>query len=413
MSQLERFIKYLSVEKQASNHTIDGYRLDIQQFIELLADGDENFDNWGKFDRDDARSYLQELHKLSLSKNSISRKLASMRSFYKFLLLEGVVKSNPFMRLPAMGRERKLPQVMSLGAIERLINAVEPYWRDQLARGLAKNEEIAAFILARDKALIEVIYSGGLRIGEAVGLNFKDVDILGGSVLVHGKGKKERLCALGRPARTALRSYLQQRRLRSPMETPTSPVFINRNCGRLNARSFQRNLKAYLLEFFGDARCHRRGNIFAVIRAQIGDLFDQTRTDKGVIGRGHHKDSFAIITQTAVHQSHLQLVFKVRKSPQTAQYGIGLIFFYSVNHQSAYRYSPHIGISCTARFDHFHAFFDSKHGVFFAVDRHRYDHPVKEFAGADDQVKMSVGQRVKAPGIKYITHYYKPLLPDA
>ena len=246
MSQLERFIKYLSVEKQASNHTIDGYRLDIQQFILMLADGDENFDDWGRFDRDDGRSYLQELHKLSLSKNSISRKLASMRSFYKFLLLEGVVKSNPFMRLPAMGRERKLPQVMSLGAIERLINAVEPYWRDQLARGLAKNEEIAAFILARDKALIEVIYSGGLRIGEAVGLNFKDVDILGGSVLVHGKGKKERLCALGRPARTALRSYLQQRRLRSPMETPTSPVFINRNCGRLNARSFQRNLKAYL-----------------------------------------------------------------------------------------------------------------------------------------------------------------------
>lgn len=246
MSQLERFIKYLSLEKQASSHTINSYRLDIQQFTAMLANGDENFDDWGKFDRDDARSYLQELHKLSLTKNSIARKIASMRSFYKFLLLEGVVKSNPFMRLPAMGRERKLPQVMSLGSIERLIDAVEPYWRDQLARGLAKNEETAAFVLARDKALIEVIYSGGLRISEAVGLNFKDVDILGGSVLVHGKGKKERLCALGRPARTALRSYLQQRRLRSPAETPTSPVFINRNCGRLNARSFQRNLKAYL-----------------------------------------------------------------------------------------------------------------------------------------------------------------------
>ncbi len=246
MSQLERFIKYLSLEKQASNHTIESYRLDIQQFIAMLANGDENFDAWEKFDRDDARSYLQELHKLSLTKNSIARKLASMRSFYKFMRMEGVVESNPFMRLPAQGRERKLPQVMSLGAVERLINAVEPYWRDQLARGLAKNEEIAAFILARDKALIEVIYSGGLRISEAVGLNFKDMDILGGSVLVHGKGKKERLCALGRPARTALRSYLQQRRLRSPAETPTSPVFINRNCGRLNARSFQRNLKDYL-----------------------------------------------------------------------------------------------------------------------------------------------------------------------
>lgn len=246
MSHLERFIKFLNLEKQSSDHTIEGYRLDIQQFVELLANGDENFDDWGRFDRDDARSYLQELHKLDLAKNSISRKLASMRSFYKFLLLEGVVKSNPFMRLPAQGRERKLPQVMSLGAIENLINSVEPFWQSQLVKGLAKNEETAAFIAARDKALIEVIYSGGLRISEAVGLNFKDLDILSGTVLVHGKGKKERLCALGGPARKALRSYFPQRRMRSPAETPTSPIFINRNGGRLNARSFQRNLKDYL-----------------------------------------------------------------------------------------------------------------------------------------------------------------------
>ena len=246
MSQLERFIKFLKLEKQASDHTIEGYRLDIQQFTELLANGDEDFDDWGRFDRDDARSYLQELHKLDLAKNSISRKLASMRSFYKFLLLEGAVTSNPFMRLPAQGRERKLPQVMSLGAIETLINAVEPFWQSQLVRGLAKNEETAAFIAARDKALIEVIYSGGLRIGEAMGLNFKDMDILSGTLLVHGKGKKERLCALGGPARKALRNYFPKRRMRSPAETPTSPIFINRNGGRLNARSFQRNLKDYL-----------------------------------------------------------------------------------------------------------------------------------------------------------------------
>ena len=246
MSQLERFIKFLTVEKQSSQHTVDGYRLDIQQFVELLANGDEDFDDWGRFDRDDARSYLQELHKLALSKNSISRKLASMRSFYKFMMLEGVVKNNPFMRLPAQGRERKLPQVMSLSAIETLINAVEPYWLDQLAKGLAKNEDTAAFIAARDKALIEVIYSGGLRISEAMGLNFKDLDILSGTILVHGKGKKERLCALGTPARKALRNYFSKRRLRSPAETPTSAIFINRNGERLNARSFQRNLKEYL-----------------------------------------------------------------------------------------------------------------------------------------------------------------------
>ena len=246
MSQLERFIKFLNTEKQASSHTVEGYRLDIQQFVELLANGDEDFDDWGRFDREDARSYLQELHKLELAKNSISRKLASLRSFYKFLLLEGAVQSNPFMRLPAQGRQRKLPQVMSLSAIETLIAEVKIYWQRQLVQGLAKNEELAAFAAARDQALIEVIYSGGLRISEAMGLNFRDLDILSGTVLVHGKGKKERLCALGRPARMALRNYLRLRRLRSPAETPVSPVFINRNGGRLTSRSFQRNLKDYL-----------------------------------------------------------------------------------------------------------------------------------------------------------------------
>ena len=245
-TQMERFFRYLAVEKQASDHTIAGYRLDLQQFIELMADADEQFDDWARFDRDDARSYLQELHKLKLAKNSIARKLSSLRSLYKFLQLEGVVSKNPFTRLPAQGRERKLPQVMSLSAIETLLSSIPAYWQQQLRQGLAKNAELAAFAAARDQAMVEVIYSGGLRISEATGINFRDLDLLGGAVVVHGKGKKERLCALGGPARRALRAYLQQRKLRSGNEAPTAAVFINRNGGRLTPRSFQRNLKEYL-----------------------------------------------------------------------------------------------------------------------------------------------------------------------
>ena len=246
MSHLEKFLNYLSVEKQSSSHTIASYKLDIEQFISLMAGDLPDFDDWSRFGRDDARSYLQELHKLELSKNSIARKLSGMRSFYKFLQLSGVVSSNPFMRLPAQGRERKLPQVMSLNAIEQLLSAVPTYWQQQVVKGLAKNEELAAFASARDRALIEVIYSGGLRISEAMNINFKDIDMIGGTVLVHGKGKKERICALGRPARIALRSYFQQRRQRSADDRPNAPVFINRNGGRLTSRSFQRNLKDYL-----------------------------------------------------------------------------------------------------------------------------------------------------------------------
>ncbi|MBO5721511.1 MAG: tyrosine recombinase XerC [Lentisphaeria bacterium] len=246
MTMLEKFLQYLAREKQASQHTLNSYELDLQQFIRLMAGDDREFDNWAKFSRDDARSYLQELHKLSLSRNSIARKLSSMRSFYKFLQLSGAVESNIFMRLPAQGRERKLPQVMSLNSIEVLIDSVESYWQSQLANKLAKNAQLAAFASARDRAMIEVIYSGGLRISEAVGINLKDLDIFSGTVIVHGKGKKERLCALGRPARTALRNYQQQRRQRPVENTPSAPLFVNHNGGRITPRSFQRNLKAYL-----------------------------------------------------------------------------------------------------------------------------------------------------------------------
>ena len=247
MLWLESFLQYLKIEKQSSDHTVNSYKLDLQQFIDLMADGAEDFNDWQRFSRDDARSYLQELHKLELSKNSIARKLAAMRSFYKYMLLENAVTANPFMRLPAQGRERQLPQVMSLGVIEQLIGSVRTYWLDQVRRGLAKNDELAAFAAARDRALIEVIYSGGLRISEAMGLNFKDLDLLSGTMLVHGKGKKERICALGRPARVALRDYFPLRRLRGGKEVPHAAVFINRNGGRLTSRSFQRNLKEYLL----------------------------------------------------------------------------------------------------------------------------------------------------------------------
>ena len=247
MSRLDEFFHYLETEKQASTHTVAGYRLDIAQFLELLADGDAAFDDWGRFDRNDARSYLQELHKLDLSKNSIARKLSAMRSFYKFLLREGRVADNPFVRLPAQGRERSLPKIMSLNSIETLIAEVARFWQVQEAKNLAKNSELAAFAAARDRALIEVIYSGGLRISEAVGLNFRDIDLIGGVMRIRGKGKKERLCMLGRPAVAALRNYCRVRKLRSENDAPGAPVFINRDGGRLTARSFQRALKNYLM----------------------------------------------------------------------------------------------------------------------------------------------------------------------
>jgi integrase/recombinase XerC len=113
-------------------------------------------------------------------------------------------------------------------------------------QGLSKDDASADFSTARDTAILEVIYSGGLRISEALNLNLGDVDLLSDIMKVRGKGKKERICALGGPAVKALRKYLKWRPLRTSNERQTAPIFVNKHGTRFTARSFQRNFKLYL-----------------------------------------------------------------------------------------------------------------------------------------------------------------------
>ena len=247
MSRLQNFLTYLAHERQASEHTLDNYARDLRQFAELLR-GAGDFDDWATITAEDARTFVYELHRRGTAKSSILRKLSALRSFFRFLLREGVVSGNPFLRLPALKVEEKLPQVMSVTAVDRLSAAVGACWEARIAAGTIKSEEGAQFAAARDRALIEVIYSGGLRISEAVGLNYGDLDLGAGILKLRGKGKKERLGMLGTPAREALRSYLQLRSAVGGGRLPDTPVFLNHQGGRLTARSFQRNLKDYLAE---------------------------------------------------------------------------------------------------------------------------------------------------------------------
>lgn len=245
-SLTERFLHYLETERNSSAHTVSAYARDIREFAVKIRE-DENFNDWTSVDHDQARTFVMKLFDAGDSKRSIQRKLSALRSFYRFLIKHDLAENNPFSGLAPIKSDKPLPVVMSINDIDRLIAGVKEYWQQAAITGLSKTEDSAEFAQARDTAMIELIYSGGLRIGETVGLNLGDIDNRNGCVRVRGKGKKERLAAVGTQAENALRAYYPQRKTVGAERSQDSPLFVNRFGTRLTARSFQRNLKKYLL----------------------------------------------------------------------------------------------------------------------------------------------------------------------
>ncbi len=247
MSLLDDFCDYMLSERQASEHTVSGYRRDILQFAEWIRH-DLNFNDWPEITSDEARTFLFELHQRNESKSSAQRKMSAMRSFFRYMVCSGAVLSNPFAGIRSPRKEKKLPLVIGVDAVDRLINAVRSHWRNSVETGRAKSEESAFLGETRDCAMIEAVYSAGMRISEAVGLDYGDMDLSAGVVKLKGKGKKERLGMLGESAVAAIRAYFPARRQTGAGRNNDDPLFVNRFGERLTARSFQRKLKDYLLE---------------------------------------------------------------------------------------------------------------------------------------------------------------------
>ena len=247
-AHLSEFIAYLRNERNASEHTIAAYTAGCVEFAVKVRDSGAEFNDWASVDTEQAKLFISELYDSGNSKRSIARKISSLRSFFRFLNMSGAVPVNPFSGLPQMKADKPLPKVMSINQVETLINAVSSHWADAIVSGRVRTEAGAEFSCARDKALVEVIYSGGLRISEAVGINYGDIDLTNGVVKIRGKGKKERLAALGRPAVRAILEYVDLRNSLIPAgRDRMSALFLNQAGTRLSVRSFQRDLKNYLL----------------------------------------------------------------------------------------------------------------------------------------------------------------------
>jgi integrase/recombinase XerC len=265
-ARVHSFLLYLRQERQNSEHTVKNYFLDLAQFAQmtpsLLIDGEFR---WEKANTVTARRFAMALAAAGLQHSSVNRKLASLRSFYRFLLREGVVKNSPFRQVRRGKTARRLPAVLAVAEVGKLLEAPRAYWSKQLAEGSDRRSD-AEFAAARDTALLEVIYSAGLRVSEAVGINGSDIDFIAGVFKVRGKGHKERLCMLGQPAIKALREYLRVREQRGlGGRRDPGAVFLNQRGTRLSTRSVERLYKAYVLSVGlpADSTPHKLRHSFA------------------------------------------------------------------------------------------------------------------------------------------------------
>ncbi|OGP72380.1 MAG: tyrosine recombinase XerC [Deltaproteobacteria bacterium RBG_16_50_11] len=235
---INQFIHYLSIEKNASPHTCRGYLKDLEEFEQFLKNSGASLSSSGEVrmenvDRLAIRKYLSFLHRRN-KKSSIARKISTLRSFFKYLVKEERISSNPAKTVSTPKVEKILPTALTVDETFRLVESTKGVHETRPSENGKKRG-------LRDLAILELLYSSGLRVSELVGLNSNQLDLELGIVRVMGKGRKERMVPVGKKAVEAVKTYLEERRT---LESET-PLFVNARGGRLTARSVGRLVKQY------------------------------------------------------------------------------------------------------------------------------------------------------------------------
>ena len=229
---LADFLAHLGIEKNASPNTVKSYREDLSQALQFLRDlTKEQALPAERWNVRHLRAFVAWLHGQKYGKSTIARRLAAVRAFGKFLCRQGTLESNPAVGLRGPRPDKKLPHFLTLEDVARLL--------DVPGR--------ATWLGRRDRAILEVLYSAGLRVSELVGLNLPDVALADGVLTIRGKGRKERLALLGDHAAAALREWLSDRvEVLTGASRSTDAVFLNKNATRLTTRSVGRLLEKHL-----------------------------------------------------------------------------------------------------------------------------------------------------------------------
>jgi integrase/recombinase XerC len=231
-SAIAQFLKYLATERNASGLTIKAYREDLQGLVDWLEATRGDVPHPSNLSPQDLRAFQAALQQAGYARTTIARKLASLRSFYRFAMRQGIASDNPAKPLRNPRRQRKLPHVLSNAEVGKLLLAPPA-------------NETAGL---RDRAILETMYSAGLRVSELVALRDSDLDPHEQIIRVRGKGRKERISPLGSYALQAIQQYAT-RRIRDPKTEalgPAAPVFVNRFGRILTTRSVGRMLEKYI-----------------------------------------------------------------------------------------------------------------------------------------------------------------------
>ncbi len=256
---IEQFLHYLKFEKRFSEHTAKCYGADLTQFTEFLMNGATGSPSSGPalsqpdagmatavatqteqevdqrllgVDVNEARSYLAYLNEKGYSKATIARKLATLRSFYKYLVKTNRCSANPLTAIRTPKQDKKLPRFLEYEEVKRLL----------------ETPPTDSWLGARDRAILETLYSTGVRVSELVALNMDDIDFLSEVIHIRGKGKKERITPISSSALQAIQHYMEYRnkRAQSNSHFDSKVLFVNKHGHRLSTRSVRRKMDKYL-----------------------------------------------------------------------------------------------------------------------------------------------------------------------
>lgn len=242
---VREFLQHLATDKGASLYTQRNYRQALFEFIDWHDGERKSQPEWTSLRRDDFRAFLRFLGRKNLKRAAIHLRFSALRTFYKFMIRRGVLEQSPIKDITLPKPEKRLPKFLTVEQTLALIEAPMKEW--QRLRDAEPDEAFDVVPYLRDVAIIETIYSCGLRISELCGLRIEDIDWNERVVRVRGKGNKERMVPIGEPALKAIRTYWDQL-LKVP--TATEPVFLRSARKRipLQISAFARQLKHYLVQ---------------------------------------------------------------------------------------------------------------------------------------------------------------------
>ncbi len=249
-AHVEEFLKYMRVQRGASKHTLRAYGSDLESYFDFLEG-----------EQPDSPAVVRAFLAFELTggsaRSTVSRRLATLRSFFSYLHREGVIEANPAKLVGSPKVPKHLPRFLSIDEVFDLLSQAGP---KAGAKAGAKAGGARRYSL-RDRAILELAYSSGLRVSELEGLNIGSVEMSEGRVRVMGKGHKERIVPVGSKALAALREYLEGR---GPLDKD-NPMFLNRNGGRLSDRGIRRVVKKYaaLMSLGPDVTPHTLRHTFA------------------------------------------------------------------------------------------------------------------------------------------------------